>query len=165
MNHSHPKVSVIIPTYNREHLIQKSIWSVLNQSYKNIELIIVDDSDDNTEDKVNEIKDNRLIYIKNRQRMGVSKARNMAIEISTGELIAFQDSDDVWYDNKLEKQVNLLLASPPQVAAVYCGQDFYDITTGEKTGTELTEINFRKSYTEGFLQTPATQTVLIKKVF
>ena len=96
--------------------------------------------------------------------MGVSKARNMAIEVSTGELIAFQDSDDEWSEDKLEKQVNLLLKSPSDVAAVYCGMEFFDANNHEKIGEDLTEIDFRKSYTEdGLLQTPATQTVLIKK--
>ena len=79
--------------------------------------------------------------------MGVSKARNMAIEMSTGELIAFQDSDDVWYKDKLEKQVNLLLNSSSDTAAVYCGMDFFDASTDEKIGEDVTEIDFRKSYT------------------
>lgn len=158
-----PKVSVIIPSYNREHLIQRSILSVLNQTYKNIELIVVDDSNDNTEQKVKEIKDERLIYLKNPKRMGVSAARNIGIKISTGELIAFQDSDDEWLPMKLEKQVNLLLNSPPNVGGVYCGQEYFDIKTGHKIADELTEIDFRKSYAEGLLQTPPTQTVLIKK--
>lgn len=159
-----PKVSVIIPTYNRAHLIQKSIRSVLNQTYKNLELIIVDDSTDDTEIKVKEIKDERLIYIKNQQRMGVSKARNMAIEISTGELIAFQDSDDEWYPDKLEKQVNLLMNSSPDTAAVYCGMEIIDASTNKKLDVVVPEIDFRKSFTQdGLLQTPATQTVVIKK--
>ena len=159
------KVTVIIPTYNRAHLIQRSIRSVLNQTYKNIELIVVDDSNDDTEVKVKEIKDERLIYIKNKQRMGVSKARNMAIEISTGELIAFQDSDDEWHPDKLEKQVNLLLKSPPDVAAVYCGMEFFDIKTGKKIGDDRQNDNFKVDFLSGshLPHTPATQTVLIKK--
>lgn len=163
MKNFQPKVTVIIPTYNRAHLIQKSIKSVLNQTYKNIELIIIDDSSDDTEKKVNEIKDERLIYIKNNNRMGPSIARNMGIGLSTGELIAFQDSDDEWNIDKLEKQVELLIKSPPDVAAVYCGMEFFDIKSGKKIGEEIRDINFRKAYNQGLLLTPFTQTVLIKK--
>lgn len=162
MNNS-PKVSVVIPTYNRAHLIQKSIRSVLNQTYKNLEVVVVDDSDDDTEKRVKEIKDARLIYIKNPKRMGVSAARNIAIHVSTGELIAFQDSDDEWYEDKLEKQVNLLLSLPSEYAAVYCGMEYFDIKTDKVIDIELTEINFRQSYADGMLQTPPTQTILIKK--
>lgn len=162
MNNS-PKVSVVIPTYNRAHLIQKSIRSVLNQTYKNLEVIVVDDSDDDTEKRVKEINDARLIYIKNPKRMGVSTARNIAINVSTGELIAFQDSDDEWYEDKLEKQVNLLLSLPSEYAAVYCGMEYFDIKTDKVIDIELTEINFRQSYADGMLQTPPTQTILIKK--
>jgi glycosyltransferase involved in cell wall biosynthesis len=159
-----PKVSVIIPTYNREHLIQKSINSVLNQTYKNIELIVVDDcSTDNTEAKVNEIKDERLIFLKSSERKGPSVARNSGIKKATGELIAFQDSDDVWKADKLEKQVEKLFNSSPEVAAVYCGMEFFDVKSDEKLGEDLREIDFRKAYDEGLLYTPWTQTVLIKK--
>lgn len=163
MKNYKPKVTVIIPSYNRAHLIQKSIKSVLDQTYKNIELIIVDDSTDETEKKVKEIKDERLIYIKNNKRMGPSRARNMGIEIAAGELIAFQDSDDIWNTDKLEKQVELLLNSPPDVAAVYCGMEFFDIKTGKIIGEELQNIDFRKAYAKGLLCTPWTQTVIIKK--
>lgn len=158
-----PKVTVIIPTYNRAHLIQKSIQSVLNQSYRNLELIIVDDSNDDTEIKVKEIKDERLLYIKNPQRMGVSVARNIAIKAANGEFIAFQDSDDIWKPDKLYKQVNLLLSLPPEYAAVYCGMEYFDINTDKTIAMELTEINFKESYAAGMLQTPPTQTILIRK--
>lgn len=159
-----PKVSVVIPTYNRGHLIQKSINSVLNQTYRNIELIVVDDcSTDNTEAVVKEIKDERFIFLKSSERMGPSVARNKGIENATGELVAFQDSDDEWYIDKLEKQIELLLVSPNDVAAVYCGIEFFDVTTGYKIGEDLREIDFKKAYKEGFLYTPWTQTVLIKK--
>ncbi|MBO9202771.1 MULTISPECIES: glycosyltransferase family 2 protein [Niastella] len=106
-------VSVIIPTYNREHLIQESIYSVLNQTYKDLELIIVDDgSTDNTEDIVRAIPDPRIQYYKlpHSGRNAISK--NFAIRRSTGTLIAFNDSDDTWVNTKLEKQVELLAQHP-----------------------------------------------------
>ena len=104
------KISVIIPTYNREKLIERSIKSVLNQTYKNIEVIVVDDcSTDNTESIVNSIKDDRLIYIRLSENKGACYARNKGIEVSSGKYVAFNDSDDVFYKNKLEKQLKNLL--------------------------------------------------------
>lgn len=101
-------VSVVIPTYNRAHLIKRSAMSVLNQTYSNLELIIVDDgSTDNTEDVVKSINDNRVIYIK-QSNQGACAARNNGIDHAKGEFIAFQDSDDVWHEDKLEKQLKCL---------------------------------------------------------
>lgn len=99
-------VSVIIPTYNREKTIQSSIESVLSQTYKDIEVIIVDDcSVDNTEDIVKGISDKRVIYIKQEKNGGACAARNKGISVAKGEYIAFQDSDDIWKENKLEIQL------------------------------------------------------------
>jgi len=106
-------VSVIIPTYNRAHLIEESIYSVLNQTYKDLELIIVDDgSTDNTEEIVRAIPDPRIRYYKlpHSGRNAISK--NFAISQSKGILIAFNDSDDTWDNTKLEKQVKLLSQHP-----------------------------------------------------
>lgn len=101
-------VSVIIPTYNRAHLIKRSAMSVLNQTYSNLELIIVDDgSTDNTEEVVKSIDDNRVIYIKQPNQCACA-ARNNGIDHAQGEFIAFQDSDDVWHLDKLEKQIKCL---------------------------------------------------------
>lgn len=101
-------VSVIIPTYNRAHLIKRSAESVLNQTYFNLELIIVDDgSTDNTEEVVKTLDDERVIYIK-QPNQGACAARNNGIDHAKGEFIAFQDSDDVWHEDKLEKQIKCL---------------------------------------------------------
>lgn len=104
-----PLVSVIIPTYNRGRLILDSINSVLNQTYKNIELIVVDDcSTDNTEEILKSINDSRIKYVKLEKNSGACIARNKGIELSTGEFIAFNDSDDLWITTKLEKQLCFL---------------------------------------------------------
>ena len=104
------KVSVIIPTYNRGNLIINSIKSVLNQTFKNLEVIIVDDgSTDNTQDKVNKIKDSRIKYIKLYSNKGASYARNVGIKNATGKFISFQDSDDIFYPNKIEKQLKNII--------------------------------------------------------
>ena len=101
------KISVVIPTYNREKLIIKAIKSALNQTYSNIEVIIVDDcSTDNTVIEVKKIHDSRIKIIKLRHKKGGNYARNKGIRLSTGEFIAFLDSDDIFYHDKLEKQIN-----------------------------------------------------------
>ena len=103
-----PTVSVIIPTYNRAHLIGRSIQSVLTQTYEDFELIIVDDgSTDNTEEIVMAFNDHRISYLKQSSNRGVSAARNIGIKAARGSYIAFQDSDDEWLPQKLEKQVAL----------------------------------------------------------
>lgn len=104
-------VSVIIPTYNSAKYLTSTIESVLEQSYKELEIIIVDDvSYDHTEVLVSELQkqDSRIIYIKLKQNSGAAIARNIGIENSKGRFIAFLDSDDLWDRYKIEKQVNVL---------------------------------------------------------
>ena len=95
----------IIPTFNRGNLIRNSIKSVLNQTYKNLEVIVVDDgSTDNTKDVVDKLEDERIKYIKLEENKGGSNARNIGIQNSIGKYISFQDSDDIYYPDKLEMQ-------------------------------------------------------------
>lgn len=102
-----PLVSVIIPTYNRKNTILASVNSVLNQTYKNIELIVVDDcSTDDTIDILEKINDKRLKVIRHPKNKGQNAARNTGIKESSGEYIAHHDSDDIWHLNKLEVQMN-----------------------------------------------------------
>lgn len=102
-------ISVIIPTYNREKTLYRSVKSVLNQSFQNIELIIVDDgSTDNTEKLVRGLQDNRIRYIRHAEQMGACAARNTGIRAAHGEYISFQDSDDFWYPEKLDRQLQVL---------------------------------------------------------
>lgn len=99
-----PFFSVIIPTYNRAHIIDFSVKSVLNQTFKNFELIVIDDgSNDNTEEVIKNIKDKRLIYIKEKASGGPANPRNVGIKKAKADWICFLDSDDRWYQNKLEK--------------------------------------------------------------
>lgn len=100
-------VSIIMPSYNTGAFIKKAIQSVLNQSYKNWELIIVDDcSTDNTEEVVLPfLNDQRIRYIKNEKNSGAAVSRNRALREAKGKWIAFLDSDDLWLPEKLEKQV------------------------------------------------------------
>lgn len=99
------KISVIIPTYNREKLLVKSLESVLNQTVKAEEIIIIDDgSTDNTKEIVNNYNNHTIKYIF-QENKGVSNARNHGIRIATNEWLCFLDSDDIWEENKLEKQI------------------------------------------------------------
>jgi len=101
-------VSVILPTYNRAHLLGRSIQSVLAQTCRDLELIIVDDgSSDNTGEVVRGFADRRIRYLEYPLNRGVSVARNVGIKAAVGSYIAFQDSDDEWLPQKLEKQLEL----------------------------------------------------------
>ena len=103
------KISIIIPTYNREKLILNTLKSCLNQTYNNIEILIIDDcSTDNTKSIINIIRDDRIKYVSLKKNNGASYARNVGIHLSKGKYIAFQDSDDVFHKDKLKKQINNL---------------------------------------------------------
>jgi glycosyltransferase involved in cell wall biosynthesis len=107
-----PLVSVITATYNSEKFIEKTINSILSQTYKNFELIITDDcSEDNTLKIVEKFaaKDSRIRYFKLESNQGPGIARNNSIYNSSGKFIAFCDSDDQWKPPKLQKQINFMI--------------------------------------------------------
>ncbi|MDY7021360.1 MAG: glycosyltransferase, partial [Cyanobacteriota bacterium] len=113
-----PRVSVVIPTYNQEAYISQAIDSVLQQTYQDFEIIIVNDaSSDCTVEKILEISDSRLRLFSFKQNQGESAATNYGIQQASGEFIAILHSDDVFFPQKLEKQVNFL-ESHPQYHAV-----------------------------------------------
>lgn len=116
---STPFVSVILPTYNRSRTLGRAIDGVLAQSYRDFELIVVDDgSTDGTEGLLAAVADSRLRVIKGSQRRGAAHARNAGIRAARGQLVAFQDSDDEWLPGKLECQVGLLESGPDEVGWV-----------------------------------------------
>ena len=120
------KVSIIIPTYNRAYCIERSVRSVLAQTYQEFELLIVDDgSSDNTQDVIKSIEDERVRYILMPENKGVAAARNEGIRQAAYKYIAFQDSDDVWKPDKLEKQMQALTANP-QAGLVYCAYEWHE---------------------------------------
>lgn len=115
-------VSVIVPTYNRAHILARAINSVLKQSYQNIELIIVDDySKDNTFEIVNNYldEDKRIIYIKNKKNIGAACSRNVGIEHSRGVFLSFLDSDCEYLPEKIEKEIGLMHTLEPPPAVIY----------------------------------------------
>lgn len=121
------KISVIMPAYNCDKYIVDAVNSVLNQTYCNIELLIVDDkSQDDTLNLVNQLanRDERVQVFENPINKGVSYTRNYAIQKATGKWLAFIDSDDVWRVDKLEKQIQVILSNNSEF--VFSGCQFID---------------------------------------
>lgn len=119
--------SVIIPVYNKQPHISRSIGSVLHQSYKNFELIVVDDgSSDGSLEEIKKFKDNRIKLVFNEKPTGPSAARNKGIKQAKGEWISFLDADDEWEDTYLEN-VFQGTQNYPEANIVSCG---YNISKG-----------------------------------
>jgi glycosyltransferase involved in cell wall biosynthesis len=107
-----PKVSVVIPTYNRQRLVQGTIDSVLRQTFRDVELIVIDDgSTDDTRRVLQDRYGARIRYIY-QENQGESAARNHGIALACGEYVAFVDSDDLWHPQKLDHQVEVLDTNP-----------------------------------------------------
>lgn len=102
-----PKISVVIPLYNKENFIKETLDSVLQQTFTDFEIIIINDgSTDNSFNIVSQFTDDRIILY-NQENKGVSKTRNVGIEYAKSDLIAFLDADDYWYPNHLEELIRL----------------------------------------------------------
>lgn len=115
------RVSVIVPTYNREKTIDRAIQSILKQTYTEYEIVIVDDgSTDHTEEIVGRMEDVRIRYVRLEKNQGAAHARNEGIHRSSCDYIAFLDSDDVWLPDKLELQMDKMIKSAENVGLVYC---------------------------------------------
>lgn len=122
-----PLVSVIIPTYRRSTMLPRAINSALNQTYKNLEIIVVDDNNPNSiyRKKVENVMKNyeryqNVRYIKHSENKNGSAARNTGIREAKGKYVSFLDDDNYFYPNKIEKQIKYLFENP-QYKAVYCG--------------------------------------------
>jgi len=125
------KVSVIIPTYNRADTLHLAIKSVLNQTFQDFEIIIVDDaSKDNTQEIIRDFNDKRIKYIYHELNKGEAAARNTGVKNSSGEYIAFLDDDDEWLPEKLDMQVCILENSPLQVGCVHTAYLIIDKSNG-----------------------------------
>lgn len=126
------KVSVIIPTYGRPDHLERAIDSVLNQSFRDLELIVVDDNNPESEARAETEKilssricqDNRVLYLKHPRNLNGAVARNTGIRISKGQYIAFLDSDDEYFLDRIEKCVSVLDDADSCVAGVYTGCEF-----------------------------------------
>jgi glycosyltransferase involved in cell wall biosynthesis len=116
-----PAVSVILPTYNRAATLRRAAQSVLNQTYRDLELIVVDDgSKDGSAEVIAALADHRVRFVQHPENQGGSAARNTGLRLARGRYVAFQDSDDVWVDEKLARQV-AHMEENPDLGLVYCG--------------------------------------------
>lgn len=115
-----PKVSVIMPAYNAERYIRKAIESILNQTFSDFELIVINDgSSDGTLECIQSFRDERIKVINNKQNLGIIRSRNIGLQASSGEYIAKMDADDISLNTRLQRQVNYL-DQHPEVAVIAC---------------------------------------------
>jgi glycosyltransferase involved in cell wall biosynthesis len=143
-----PKVSVVIPTYNRADKVQKGVESVLGQTFTDLEVIVVDDgSSDDTGEILHHAFGDRIRYYF-QPNQGVSVARNRGIEEAKGEWIAFLDSDDLWEVEKLECQLKALERFGSKYGACYTDVRFFNHTE-TRTMFQLAEGNYRHQDTMG----------------
>lgn len=127
-------VSIIMPAYNAEKYIADSINSVKDQTYRNWELIVINDcSSDKTVEIVEELasKDERIHLINNKKNFGVALSRNRGIREATGKYIAFLDSDDLWISDKLEKQIAFM--DYQGINFSFTNYQKFDSETGKRT--------------------------------
>jgi teichuronic acid biosynthesis glycosyltransferase TuaG len=149
-------VSVIIPSYNSDRYIEGAIQSVLNQTYQNWELIIVDDcSTDNSIERIEKIVSGnpKIRLIKLKSNMGSAQARNAGLEVASGRFIAFLDSDDIWRFVKLEKQVVFMLEKKTPIS--FTSYELIDENGMRKNHIihavkRLTQIDYLKNTNIGF---------------
>ncbi len=146
-------ISVIMPTYGDTRFLDKAIFSVLNQTIKEIELIIVDDNApdskwrQSTENIVNKFcaNDKRIVYLKHNANLNGATARNTGIRVAKGEVMSFLDSDDEYMPDRLKKCYNILSSLSSDFAGVYTGCEFrrsgktFNIITNINTGSFLTK--------------------------
>lgn len=148
-----PKVSIVIPTYNRAHLISKTIDSVLQQSVQNIEIIIVDDfsSDFEALEKViNNYGNPKITLLRHKVNLHGSAARNTGIKAAKGEYLALLDSDDIWPSNKLEECLNIKLEAGEVLYSQLQNSDGVFPLTGIKVDEKVGDYLFANS---GCMQT------------
>lgn len=163
-------VSVIIPTYNRPLFLERAINSVLNQSYKNIEIVVVDDNGNNIVSR-NEtklimntfVKKSNVKYIMNEKNVGGAESRNIGVKSAGGQFISFLDDDDMYDENKILEQIRVF-QKDPKVDVCYCGMTYFN--------SENKIIGSRSIYLEGsenllknhlFRPITGTPALLIKK--
>jgi glycosyltransferase involved in cell wall biosynthesis len=161
-----PTVSIVIPTYNRAGVIGKPIQSILNQTFQDFEIIVVDDcSTDDTERVLASYDDPRIRYIRHQSNSGVAIARNTGINSSHSPHIAFLDSDDAWLPEKLARQLKLFEQCGSEVGFVYTG--FVAVDESDRVKRTISS-SYRGNLRErllysNFIGTPST--VMVKREY
>lgn len=152
-------VSVVIPTYNRPVFLKKAINTVLNQTYKHLEVIVVDDDSDVDNKKIiASFDDKRIFYFKNKKNMGAPFSRNKGIKESKGEYVAFLDDDDEWKPSKLEKQIKEFTDEKVGLVVCYSLDKRFDMTRVSKPQRNVSFNDLLKSF-----NLSSTSSYIIKK--
>lgn len=155
-------VSVIIPTYGRPDTLMAAVQSVLNSTHKNIEVIVVDDNDPDTDSRkqtselMGNIEDSRVHYLQHTQNINASAARNTGFQHSTGQYICYLDDDDQFRADKIEKQIKFL-QDTPNFDAVYCGWNKDNVDIYPEYAGSLTKELLLMDYT------PMTSSIMFKR--
>jgi glycosyltransferase involved in cell wall biosynthesis len=162
-----PLISVIIPVYNRAHLIGRAIGSVLAQTYRNFEIVVVDDaSTDDLAGVLSRLAPAQLRRVVHPRNRGAAAARNTGISATAGEYVAFLDSDDTWYPQKLAAQVTTMRDQSPDVAGTVCAYDC--VRTGRPPRCVVpswTPLTFSRSQLLGCTCGPGTTLLCRRAVF
>lgn len=160
-----PKISVVIPTYNRAHLVGDAIQSILDQNYPNLEIIVSDDgSTDNTREVVEELreKSGALIRYPRQANAGASAARNQGLRLATGDFVALLDSDDLFRPNKLYEQVSYMVTNPDcSLVANWCEFERGDIRWIYET--KIKGEGYASFLGQALTENVCTPTVLIRR--
>ena len=136
--HAHPKVSVVVPTFNRPPMLRRAISSLLAQTWKEFEIIVVDDaSPEPMQGVIDSLQAVDISLLIHKQRRGAAAARNTGIRAAKGEFIAFLDDDDQWLPTKLEVQINKFKDAAPETGLVYCGHVVISDLTGNVVATRI----------------------------
>lgn len=152
-----PLVSVVIPTYGRNEYLTDAVESVLNQTYSNIELLIVDDASpvpiEETLGAVSFDPIRSVQFIRHEENAGANVARSSGIEAASGDYVAFLDDDDYWMETKLEKQVKAFETAGPEVGVVYVGKRVenergYNDTIVEWEGEVVTDLLLGRNFNQ-----------------
>lgn len=138
-----PLVSVVLPVYNGENFLREAIQSILDQSFSNYELLIINDaSTDNSEQVILHFEDSRIVYLKNEKNLGLIGALNRGLNIACGKYIARMDQDDISHPKRFERQVQFMETN---MNVVLCGMQGEILQTGEAYQVPLEDNEIRAS--------------------
>lgn len=152
-----PKVSVIVTTYNRKEYLTETIESILNQTYQDFELIVVDNySNYDFFGLMKSFKNEKIIPFQNQNNGIIAVNRNLGIKHSKGEYVAFCDDDDIWYTEKLEKQVDYAKENPKTIVST-----FREIIDDDNHFIRIEKWRYNKSYSIYYRNKIALSSVLI----
>jgi len=128
MNNSNPLVSILVPTYNRRWLLPRTLQSLVNQSYENLEIILVNDAGEDVGDIVAQFNDNRIKYFQNKNNLNLAGTRNVALKNSNGEVISLLDDDDIYLKYTVELRVQMMNKLNAEIVYTRSLQDIWERT-------------------------------------